>query len=75
MIRTTVQEIIAGILDIEEPETIKTEMTLAYDLNMDDSEIEAVLNEAEAEWDLDLISFAPELETVGDVISYIKSQL
>lgn len=75
MVKTTVQEIIANITGIDDPTVIKTKMSLRDHLNMDEGEIDTLLEAAEAEWDLDLISFAPELETVGEVITYIKSQL
>lgn len=75
MVKNIVQEIIANIIGVEDLDAIKVGMSLSEHLNMDDSEIGTLLEAAEAEWDLDLIDYAPELETVGDVIAYIKSQL
>lgn len=75
MVKTIVQEIIASITGLEDPDVIKTKMSLRDHLNMDEGEIDTLLEAAEAEWDLDLLSYVPELETVGDVIAYIKSQL
>lgn len=75
MVKTTVLEIISEITGIEDIEDIKLGMSLRYDLNMEEVEIDDLLEEAEAEFDIDLFTSAPDLETVNDVIDYIKSQL
>lgn len=75
MVKTVVLDILANITGIEDPDVIKTQMSLRDHLNMDEGEIDSLLEAAEAEFDVDLFSLVPDLETVEDVIVYIKSQL
>ena len=75
MVKRLILEIICNITGIEDPADIKLNMSLRDHLNMDEGEIDTLFEAAEAELDVDLFAYAPELDTVGDVIAFVKSQL
>ncbi len=72
MVLRLVQGVLAEILGYDNEKDIKKTMSFYDDLNMDDEEFFALLEELENETDVELVSYSNRFQTVKDLVDFIE---
>lgn len=72
MSNKVVRNLIAEMTGYSSSHDVKRSMTFLYDLGMDDQEVLELLEALEAEVDMDLVPYAGQFESVGDLMDYIE---
>lgn len=75
MVKDIVLNILSEITGIEDTKQIRMQMSFVDHLNMDEGDMDTLIESLEAEFDIELDMDFEEFETVGDLVTYIKSEI